>query len=181
VNTTNPSEFVLREVSLTKWTCKPVYTARVHVFSMIRSSPTGCSQVSSSWRGWGLGNTRAARAGRTYRGADAIIGRERAMVKKTNAQIAVPGRQLSGLCRRYHVRRLALFGSVLREDFRPDSDVDVLVAFEAGTRVGFLTLSRMQRELSGLFQRPVDLVPMDGLKAVIRDSVLSSAQDVYAA
>ena len=103
------------------------------------------------------------------------------MVQKTNAQIALPDRQLSDFCRRYHVRRLALFGSVLREDFRPDSDVDVLVAFETGTHVGFLTLARMQRELSDLFKRPVDLVPMDGLKAVIRESVLSSAQDVYAA
>ena len=103
------------------------------------------------------------------------------MVYKTDAQIALPGRQLSNFCHRYHVSRLALFGSVLRADFRQDSDVDVLVAFEAGAHVGFLTLSRMQRELSGLFQRPVDLVPMDGLKAVIRESVLSSAQDVYAA
>jgi predicted nucleotidyltransferase len=76
---------------------------------------------------------------------------------------------------------LALFGSVLRDDFRPDSDVDVLVAFKPEARIGFITLSRMQRELSALFQRPVDLVPMDGLKPVIRESVLSSAQDVYAA
>jgi hypothetical protein len=113
-------------------------------------------------------------------GANAIIRVERSVVYKTDAQIVLPGRQLSTFCRRYHVRRLALFGSVLRADFRPDSDVDVLVAFEEGTHVGFLTLSRMQRELSGLFQRPVNLVPMDGLKAVIRDSVLSSAQDVYA-
>ncbi len=103
------------------------------------------------------------------------------MVYQTTARIPLPGRRLSNLCRRYHVRRMALFGSVLRDDFRPDSDVDVLVTFEKGTRVGFLTLSRMQRELSGLFQRPVDLVPMDGLKPVIRDTVLSSAQDVYAA
>jgi hypothetical protein len=102
------------------------------------------------------------------------------MVYKTSAQITLPGRQLSKLCRRYRVRRLALFGSVLRNDFRPDSDVDVLVDFEAEAHVGFLTLSRMQRELSGLFQRPVDLVPMDGLKPVIRETVLSSAQDVYA-
>jgi predicted nucleotidyltransferase len=76
---------------------------------------------------------------------------------------------------------LALFGSVLRDDFRPDSDVDVLVAFDPKARIGFVTLSRMQRELSALFQRPVDLVPMDGLKPAIRESVLSSAQDVYAA
>ena len=103
------------------------------------------------------------------------------MVSITSARIPVHSRQISGICRRYHVRRLALFGSVLRDDFRPDSDVDVLVAFEPEARVGFVTLSRMQRELSVLFKRPVDLVPMDGLKPVIRESVLSSAQDVYAA
>jgi len=103
------------------------------------------------------------------------------MVSITSARIPVHSRQISGICRRYHVRRLALFGSVLRDDFRPDSDVDVLVAFEPEARVGFVTLSRMQRELSELFKRPVDLVPMDGLKPVIRESVLSSAQDVYAA
>jgi uncharacterized protein len=99
----------------------------------------------------------------------------------TSARIPVPDRQLPGFCRRYHVRRLALFGSVLRDDFRLDSDVDVLVAFEPGARIGFVTLSRMQRELTELFQRPVDLVPMDGLKPIIRESVMSSAQDVYAA
>jgi uncharacterized protein len=103
------------------------------------------------------------------------------MVSTTSAHIPIRGRQLSGLCRRYHVRRLALFGSVLRDDFRPDSDVDVLVAFDSEARIGFVTLSRMQRELSTLFQRTVDLVPMDGLKPVIRESVLASAQDVYAA
>ena len=103
------------------------------------------------------------------------------MVSSTSAHIPVQGRKLSGLCRRYHVRRLALFGSVLRDDFRPDSDVDVLVSFEPEARIGFITLSRMQRELSEIFQRSVDLVPMDGLKPIIRESVLSTSQDVYAA
>jgi predicted nucleotidyltransferase len=103
------------------------------------------------------------------------------MVSSTSAHIPVQGRKLSGLCRRYHVRRLALFGSVLRDDFRPDSDVDVLVSFEPEARIGFITLSRMQRELSEIFQRSVDLVPMDGLKPIIRESVLLSSQDVYAA
>ncbi len=102
------------------------------------------------------------------------------MVSMTSANIPIPRRQLSKLCRKYRVRKLALFGSILRDDFRPGSDVDVLVAFEPDAHVGFVTLSRMQRELSELFQRPVDLVPMDGLKPVIRESVLSSAQDVYA-
>jgi predicted nucleotidyltransferase len=95
-------------------------------------------------------------------------------------RIPIPQKRLADLCRRYHVRRLALFGSVLRDDFRPDSDVDVLVLFEPDARVGFMALGHMKRELSALFHRPVDLVPQDGLKPVIRESVLSSAEEVYA-
>jgi predicted nucleotidyltransferase len=100
------------------------------------------------------------------------------MVKQS---IQIPRKQLVELCRRYHVRRLALFGSVLRNDFRPDSDVDVLVLFEPDAQIGFMALGHMKRELSVLFRRPVDLVPQDGLKPVIRESVLSSAEEVYAA
>lgn len=93
----------------------------------------------------------------------------------------IPKKDLQEFCRRYQVNRLALFGSVLRQDFRNDSDVDVLVSFEPNAHVGFITLSRMQRELSELFKRPVDLVLMDGLKPVIRDSVLANIEEVYAA
>lgn len=96
-------------------------------------------------------------------------------------RIKIPREELDEFCRRYQVQRLALFGSVLGKGFRAQSDVDVLVAFQPQARVGFLTFSRMQRELSGLFKRPVDLVPMDGLKPVIRDSVLSDIEVVYAA
>jgi predicted nucleotidyltransferase len=88
---------------------------------------------------------------------------------------------LADFCRRWKVRELAVFGSALREDFRPDSDVDLLVEFEPGASVGFLALSRMQHELTVLFQRPVDLVPKQGLKPVIREAVLASAEVVYAA
>jgi len=83
-------------------------------------------------------------------------------------------------CRHYQVRRLALFGSVLRDDFRPDSDIDVLVVFHPSTRVTFMILGRMKRELSEMFQHPVDLVPQQGLKPSIREAVLSTAQEVYA-
>ena len=96
-------------------------------------------------------------------------------------RISIPKKDLKEFCRRYQVNRLALFGSVLRGDFRKDSDVDVLVSFEPDAHVGFITLSRMQRELSELFRRPVDLVLMDGLKPVIRDSVLANIEEVYAA
>lgn len=95
--------------------------------------------------------------------------------------IAIPREVLAEFCRRNHIRRLALFGSVLRDDFRPDSDVDVLVDFERGTKIGMFALVQIQDELADLLQRPVDLVLRDGLKPVIRDSVVASAQDIYAA
>jgi hypothetical protein len=98
----------------------------------------------------------------------------------TQSQIAVPRRQLADLCRRYQVRRLALFGSVLHDDFRSDSDVDVLVDFDPHAQVGFITLARLQRELAELLGRPVDLVPRSGLKPVIREEVLASAEEIYA-
>jgi len=103
------------------------------------------------------------------------------VVRNPRMRISVPKKELKEFCRRYQVQRLALFGSVLRNDFRKESDVDVLVSFEPDAHVGFLTLARMQRELSGLFKRPVDLVLMDGLKPVIRASVLANVKEVYAA
>jgi hypothetical protein len=88
--------------------------------------------------------------------------------------------KLADFCRRHHIRKVHLFGSALGEDFGPESDVDVLVEFEPDAQIGFIALSRMQRELAELFQRPVDLVPRDGLKPRIREAVLSSAEVIYA-
>lgn len=96
-------------------------------------------------------------------------------------KIDIPADEIAAFCRRHHIRSLSLFGSILREDFGPDSDADVLVEFEPDAQVGFITLSRMQRELAELLQRPVDLVPKEGLKPKIREAVLSSAEVVYAA
>ena len=96
-------------------------------------------------------------------------------------RITVPEERIAEFCRRNHIRSLALFGSALREDFHPGSDVDLLVEFEPEAHVGFLALSRMQRELSSLLGRPVDLVPRDGLKPVLREDVLSNAEVLYAA
>lgn len=101
--------------------------------------------------------------------------------QSSRIRVKVPKKQLNEFCQRYQVERLALFGSVLRIDFRPESDVDVLVLFSPGARVGLLTLSRMRRKLSGLFNRRVDLVPMDGLKPIFRDHVLSDIEEVYTA
>lgn len=98
-----------------------------------------------------------------------------------NYHISIPKEKIADLCQRYQVRQLELFGSALRNDMRPDSDVDLLVEFEPDAQIGFVALSRMQRELSELFQRPVDLVPKQGLKPRIREAVLSSAEVIYAA
>lgn len=67
-----------------------------------------------------------------------------------------------------------------REDFGPQSDVDVLVEFEPDAAVGFLTLSRLARELAEILGRPVDLVPRAGLKPAIRDAILRQEQIIYA-
>ena len=96
-------------------------------------------------------------------------------------KVNIPADSLEKFCRQYQVRRMALFGSVLRDDFRPDSDIDILVVFEPSARVTFVTLGRMKRELSALFERPVDLVPQEGLKPAIREAVLASSEEVYAA
>ena len=100
---------------------------------------------------------------------------------KTRIRIPIPQKELNEFCRRYKVQRMALFGSVLRKNFTKNSDVDILVAFDPSARVGLKAFSRIQRELSELLQRPVDLVPMDGLKPVIRDLVLADIEEVYAA
>lgn len=93
----------------------------------------------------------------------------------------VPKDQLAEFCRRNHILKLALFGSILREDFRPDSDIDVLVEFEPGHVPGFGFI-RLQDELSALFGgRPVDLVTPKFLNHRIRDEVLKTAEVQYAA
>jgi len=93
----------------------------------------------------------------------------------------IPLEELARFCRRYQVREMALFGSMLRQDDHPDGDVDLLVSFQPAARVTFLTLARMQRELETLLGRNVDLVPKDGLKPVIREHVLATARLLYAA
>ena len=96
--------------------------------------------------------------------------------------ISIDGTSLAALCRRHHIRRLSLFGSVLRADFRPDSDVDVLVEFEPDQVPGFLALHGIEAELSKLLGgRQVDLVTKSSLNGRLRDRVLSSAEVEYAA
>jgi hypothetical protein len=88
---------------------------------------------------------------------------------------------VKAFCQRHHITRLALFGSALRDDFGPDSDVDVLVEFQQGHVPG-LEFVTMERELSGLLQdRRVDLVTPKFLNARIREQVLQEAEPLYVA
>jgi len=96
------------------------------------------------------------------------------------SRIAIDKRRLADFCRRHHVRRLALFGSVLREDFGPESDVDVLVEFEPGHVPGLAFFS-MQDELSKFLGRKVDLNTPGFLSRYFRDQVLAEAETQYVA
>ena len=89
--------------------------------------------------------------------------------------------KLAEFCKRYHIRRLALFGSALREDFTPDSDVDVLVEFEPGTRVGMIRLAGIELELSRILGRKVDLNTPGFISKYYREKVLAEAEDQYVA
>lgn len=86
---------------------------------------------------------------------------------------------ISDFCRRHHIRRLSLFGSVLRDDFRPESDVDVLVEFEAGHVPGFFGLFEMEEELSAVFGRKVDLNTPASLSRYFRDRVIAEAVPLH--
>ena len=92
--------------------------------------------------------------------------------------IRVPQAALEEFCRRHHIRRLAFFGSVLRKDFGPESDVDVLVEFEPGHVPG-LAFFGMQDELSTLLDRPVDLNTPDCFRSPLRRRIEAEAEIVY--
>ncbi len=112
----------------------------------------------------------------TNRGADA----ER-WGMTTTERLNVSAESLAAVCSKYQVRELLVFGSMARGDAKGGSDVDLLVLFEKHAVVGLLKLARLQRELAVLLGRPVDLVPKDGLKPVLRDEVLAEAEVLYAA
>ena len=98
-----------------------------------------------------------------------------------SVRIAIDRDKLAEFCRKQHIRRLAFFGSVLRDDFRPDSDIDVLVEFEPGHVVGFRFVA-VEEELSHLLGgHRVDMVRPKYLNRRLRDRVLASAEVCYAA
>jgi hypothetical protein len=94
-------------------------------------------------------------------------------------RIEVDRGALAEFCRRHRIRKLAFFGSVLRDDFGPSSDVDVLVEFEPGARVGLITLAGMEYELSALLGRKVDLNTSGCLSPYFREEVLREAEVVH--
>jgi predicted nucleotidyltransferase len=97
-----------------------------------------------------------------------------------HADVRISPEAIADFCRRHHIRRLSFFGSVLREDFRPDSDVDVLVDFEPGRAVG-LEILDMEAELSRLLGgRRVDIVKTKYLNHRLRDRILADAEVQYA-
>ena len=100
-------------------------------------------------------------------------------------RLYLPLDQIRTFCERWQITEFALFGSVLRDDFRPDSDVDVLVTFSPEAHHTLFDLVQMENELKVIFQREVDLVSRRGIERSLnylrRNEILSSAQVIYAA
>lgn len=97
---------------------------------------------------------------------------------RTQVQIDIPREKIAEFCRRRHIRKLSLFGSVLRDDFRPDSDVDVLVEFAPEARHSLFDFVHIQNELGTLFGHQVDLVDRAGLRNPFRRYEILRTQQV---
>ncbi|MDE0123388.1 MAG: nucleotidyltransferase family protein [Bryobacterales bacterium] len=101
------------------------------------------------------------------------------------ARIGVPMSTIEAFCDRWQLQELALFGSVLRDDFGPDSDIDILVRFRTQRTPGLFGFAEMERELAELLGRRVDLVHRPAIKGsrnyIRRKAILGSARIVYAA
>jgi len=94
----------------------------------------------------------------------------------------IPRKRISEFCRRWGVVEFSLFGSVLRSDFRPDSDIDVLVTFSKEAEISLFDLVQMKLDLEKMFHRPVDIIEKDALENPFRKrEILRTAQVVYAA
>jgi len=93
--------------------------------------------------------------------------------------LRIPHDEIAEFCKRNHIRRLALFGSALRDDFTPESDVDVLVEFEPDARVGMIRLAGLEIELGDILGRKVDLNTPGFLNKYYRNRVLSEAEVHY--
>ena len=98
-------------------------------------------------------------------------------------RIEIPVDKIAAFCQRNHLKRLALFGSVLRDDFRSESDVDILVTFEPETHIGYIGLGGLEIELSEILGRKVDLHTLEGVERsrnrLLREAIFGSAETVY--
>lgn len=94
------------------------------------------------------------------------------------SQIPIPQREIDAFCRRWRVRELSLFGSAAHGEFRPGSDVDLLIAFEDGVPWSLFDLVTMKDELEEIFGRPVDLVERDALRNPYRRSAILSTREI---
>ncbi|HEX9899908.1 MAG TPA: nucleotidyltransferase domain-containing protein, partial [Candidatus Methylomirabilis sp.] len=101
------------------------------------------------------------------------------------ARVDIPKEKIAEFCRKYHIRRLSLFGSALREDFRPDSDVDVLVSFAEDAHYSLFDLVAMEEELKNILGREVDLVEREAVERsenyIRRRHILEGEEPVYVA
>jgi predicted nucleotidyltransferase len=95
-------------------------------------------------------------------------------------QFKIRKEKIKEFCEKHRIRKLSVFGSFLRKDFGPDSDLDILVEFEPGQKVGFLKLAEMERELSEILNHKVDLRTPAELSRYFRQEVLDSAEVQYA-
>jgi hypothetical protein len=101
---------------------------------------------------------------------------------KIKSNIEIPLDKIEAFCRKWKIKEFAFFGSVLREDFRPDSDIDVLVSFEPDGGITFDNRVEMQDELAEIFGREVDLVEKDAIRNPFRrHNILTTKEVVYAA
>lgn len=98
-----------------------------------------------------------------------------------NGCLVIDKERIAGFCARHGIRKLALFGSVLRDDFRPESDVDMLVVFAVDREPGLIRLAAIEREMSEIIGRKVDLRTPEDLSRLFREEVLAGAETLYAA
>ena len=95
-------------------------------------------------------------------------------------KFSIPHKKIAEFCKRWSITEFSLFGSVLRDDFRPDSDIDVLVSIDPKAHIGLFEIAQMGIELEEIIKRPVDLVEKEGLRNSYRRSeILSTAEVIY--
>ncbi len=102
---------------------------------------------------------------------------------KIQNRLGISLSKIASFCQKWHIAKIALFGSILREDFNPDSDIDFLITFLPNTRQGLLTLAKIKHELEYLLNRSVDIAVKDSIEAsenwIRRYEILTTAQTVY--